>query len=26
VTVLWTFERRIDADNPNWILVKVRSA
>lgn len=26
VTELWTFERRIDADNPNWILVKVRSA
>jgi predicted lipid-binding transport protein (Tim44 family) len=26
VTELWTFERRIDANDPNWILVKVRSA
>jgi predicted lipid-binding transport protein (Tim44 family) len=25
VTELWTFERRIDADDPNWLLVKVRT-
>jgi predicted lipid-binding transport protein (Tim44 family) len=26
VSELWTFERRIDASDPNWVLVKVRSA
>jgi predicted lipid-binding transport protein (Tim44 family) len=26
VTEFWTFERRVDAPDPNWLLTKVRSA
>lgn len=26
VSELWTFERRVDASDPNWVLAKVRSA